>query len=330
MLKRMVLAIISFSLLQIGVITGAEVGKNVAVVYCAATKWGLHDASKLCKFLIKHNRQVLDWEANNFSELVEEIDSYKTIVFSGTANKERVIDIKKYKDKLINWVKKGGNILVTTACDGSTSDLLVGLLGDLVGKASFRECKPFGTLAAIESEHPLMKGIKELRKNWAHLEGYPSEKWEILARCKEHNKPLLIAKKFGKGYIVITSCHSKDIHQLVLNLSTEEELKGKKYYFSDFEKGAPLWEINKKIGSITDNPEEIISKKYSLFSLLGDSTKSSYEWNTFASSKLWRIILEGGKTYKISFDYKVLASGKDCFFYLFARVADSPPETFVT
>jgi hypothetical protein len=95
---------------------------------------------------------------------------------------------------------------------------------------------------------------------------------------------------------------------------------------ADFEKPDALAEVGatdqQRMSKLTRNQAEVIGGKTSL---MGDSRRSKEEWNEFFHCKTG--IFKDGEAYKVTFDYKILASGAKTKFYALLKGSKTPANT---
>ncbi|OIN98565.1 hypothetical protein AUJ67_08285 [Candidatus Desantisbacteria bacterium CG1_02_49_89] len=139
----------------------------------------------------------------------------------------------------------------------------------------------FAVFEGEPDEGTIEKVIRDESKNREKEQKAPVKKEEVKAPAKPKEEPMKVIANYG------FEANEKD---------------------SD-------WDI-REWGTFSSDKNEIISGKASL---KGDGRNDSDDWHEFFHTSPDALLLQGGKEYTISFNYKVLAKSEDAYFYFLAR-----------
>jgi hypothetical protein len=198
---------------------------KVAVVYSA---WG--------NFAFREefdgHLEALGWPFEKFENkdiagLMDRLDEFDLVVSAGVGNYENPQDMAPYQNRWLEFLNRGGALLITDASYGSVLDLWVNRLGPdfaltSAGCAPHTKARGGSRQITCDEGHPLLHTPHELpplfqaRENiWAHLDSW-GEEWKNLVTCAD-GKSLYLVREVGRGCVVVTSEYSMrgEVHRPV-------------------------------------------------------------------------------------------------------------------
>ena len=159
----------------------------------------------------------LGWECDKYEniqlpELSDKLDSYDYVVAASVANFEHTVDMKPYAAKWVDYLNKGGVLIVVDANYNSVLGKWVATFG-----ANFacneQNCTALNSNDQKKREktykdHPLMltpQPLGDLLKtrygHWAHIKDLAPQ-WNVLASCVD-NHALFAYQEVGRGMVVL-------------------------------------------------------------------------------------------------------------------------------
>ena len=159
----------------------------------------------------------LGWECDKYEntklpELSDKLDGYDYVVAAAVANYEHVVDMKPYAAKWIDYLNKGGVLIVTDANYDSVLGKWVATFG-----ANFA-CREQNCTALNNNDpkskektykdHPLMLTpqplgdyLKTRYSHWAHIKDLAPQ-WNVLSTCVDGHA-LFAYQEVGRGMVVL-------------------------------------------------------------------------------------------------------------------------------
>ncbi|MCC6445270.1 MAG: hypothetical protein IT210_17645 [Armatimonadetes bacterium] len=189
---------------------------KVAVVYSA---WG----GNAFKEEFDSHLKALGWplealENKDIARWIGRLDEFDIVISASVGNLENPQDMAPYRDAWLNFLKRGGALMIVDASYDPALGLWMGRLGSDFALTS-AGCAPYtrkvGGSGAISADpnHPLLHVPQEIppllraKGNiWAHLESR-GKGWESLVTCAD-GKDLMVYRTVGRGAVLVTSYYS--------------------------------------------------------------------------------------------------------------------------
>jgi len=141
------------------------------------------------------------FENKHLGDLIERLDDFDLLILATGWNRERIQDLRPHSDRLRQFLRYGGVILLTDAYHETETDWLVTIDPDLgfLPRSDLPRAVP-GQRAWLDTRHPLLAGITNLPVPEL-LPPRASSLWQVLARSADGG-PTLVCREIGDGIIV--------------------------------------------------------------------------------------------------------------------------------
>jgi hypothetical protein len=167
--------------------------------------------------------QKLGWAFEKFenkdvSTLVSRLAEFDVVISASVGNYEHPVDMAPYKDAWLEFLTRGGLLLITDASYGSVLELWTNRLGErfaLTSQTCARHTRtgPDPDRQEVHPSDPLLYAPNDLAARlgergsiWAHIVPGARE-WHSLITCAD-NQSLLVYQDVGRGSLVVTSYYS--------------------------------------------------------------------------------------------------------------------------
>ena len=196
--------------------SAAGAAPKVALVY---SSWGGH------AFREEYDAhlQKLGWGFEKFENkdvgtLVPRLAEFDIVVSTGVGNYENSVDMAPHREAWLQFLNRGGLLLITDASYGSVLDLWTNRLGErfALGTQTCARHTRVGPNPDRQDLHPsdtllyaprdLAARLAERTNLWAHIVPVAKE-WHSLATCAD-KQSLFVYQDVGLGCVVVTSHYS--------------------------------------------------------------------------------------------------------------------------
>lgn len=171
-------------------------------------------------------------------ELTKRLAEYDYVLVTSTGNYTNTVDMKPYASEWLEFLARGGNLLIVDANYDSVLDHWVATLGPTFicgaehcsahtnpspanGEATVTPC------SLLQIPEPLGDGWTTKYHHWAHLTNL-APAWQTPITCVDGH-PLFVYQNYGKGMVVLTVASSLSINpilpQMLKNLEFERSSK---------------------------------------------------------------------------------------------------------
>ncbi len=198
----------------------ANEGNKIAIVYNPSHEESIGNRKEVATLIKIKNKGIPpdEFMDREVSSLVDTLNKYQLIIFVYQSNLDEKINLAPNKDKILEWVERGG-IIFFTGISGESDGKLPGQIGEqykVTGPGAGIDCKPFSANYPVtDIQHPLMEGIEKFPVNWNHLVECSSS-YHVLVKCG-HGNPILIAQKRGKGFVVASATSTTGSYSRLLS-----------------------------------------------------------------------------------------------------------------
>jgi hypothetical protein len=189
---------------------------KVAVVY---SSWGDY------AFREEHDSHLrkLGWDFEKFENkdvgaLIPRLAEFDIVLSAGVGNYEHSVDMAPHRDAWLQFLGRGGLLLITDASYGSVLDLWTNRLGERF-TLSTQTCARHTRVGAdpdrqdlhpsdalLYAPHDLAARLAERTNLWAHIVPMATQ-WRSLATCAD-NQSLFVYQDVGPGCVLVTSHYS--------------------------------------------------------------------------------------------------------------------------
>ena len=159
----------------------------------------------------------LGWECDKYEniklpELSDKLDDYDYVVAASVANFEHTVNMKPYAAKWLDYLNKGGVLIVVDANYNSVLSKWVATFGPEFA-CNEQNCKSLHSnndkeKAKTYKDHPLMLTpqplgdlLKTRYSHWAHIKDLAPQ-WNVLVSCVD-NHALFAFQEVGRGLVVL-------------------------------------------------------------------------------------------------------------------------------
>ena len=208
--------------------------RRVATLYCSWNKGGYSFRNEWDGILRQMRLPFDRYENTKITELAAKLDQYDVVIACSVFNLEHTQDLGTLRQPFLDFLSRGGMVLVTDASYGST--LGKGLCAwspdftlSTATASSHRRPSPetrrltFGPDPALAQAPNELLAMAESVRHWAHMVP-KSDAWRR-ALLDSDGQPTLVWQRVGKGLLVATSYYA-------LN-------RGNRQQFGDLIRGCP-------------------------------------------------------------------------------------------
>ena len=189
-------------------------GQKVGIIYTEKHETSRDVSKWWMNGLRSKGIDVEKFDSIEFSELIDNLEQYKVLIFALHYNVNREIDTDKFRDILLSWVKRGGVLFFTGKFTEPDIDLINAMGEQFTVKAN-RLKNPVSMI--VKTEHPLVKGIKTLGSQIGYLTEY-APGYTVIAESEGHEVGYIF-QEVEKGLVFITSAWVDDQYQgIVTNM----------------------------------------------------------------------------------------------------------------
>ena len=157
--------------------------------------------------------KAVKYENTKMEELTKDLRKYEMVLVTSCGNFENTVDLKPHADAWRDYLSDGGMVFVADANYASVLESFINRLGpefELTPEHCIAHLKPSPENAkAYVRPHNLMNfptnALEPLLRqgHWGHLTPKQPKTWDVIETCVE-NKPLTLAKNYGKGLLFVT------------------------------------------------------------------------------------------------------------------------------
>jgi len=144
------------------------------------------------------------YENKEFAQLVDKLGGVDILLGSALFNYSNVQDFSEHNNALLQFVGRGGALVLTDTNYPQHVDWLAKCAPGLQVKSE--ACGKIGTpFKWLDDTHPLFNiphPIRKLGDTWSHM--VPGEDWEVIARCDD-NQATALFRRIGRGYVLLTN-----------------------------------------------------------------------------------------------------------------------------
>ncbi|MCI5778308.1 MAG: hypothetical protein MR051_00570 [Lentisphaeria bacterium] len=207
-MKRILYALVA----GLGLVTSDLPAANVAVIYSSWPEGNKSYWEEFDSTLGKLGYGFQKFENTKIPELTRKLADFDMVAITSVGNLEHTVEMKPYAEAWKEYIKNGGMLFI---CDANYTSVLQSFVNHfgpefaLYAEHCTAHTKPSPrNKVSYTGNHPLLTFPAPAYEtattvgHWSHLTKLPRG-WIALETCVD-NKPITVAKPYGKGLIVVT------------------------------------------------------------------------------------------------------------------------------